>query len=218
LLELAAKHEQLIGVVGWLDPFADSFADEYGLLRNNPYFIGIRLDRSVFERCKEGVPDRLIDHLHLLEEDGFPVDLLITPEYMPIVLKWFISVPNLKAVINHLGSPPIQDGSLEPWNSYMHMLSQYPNVYCKWSGMITPAGGMNPHLIIPYIRITADLFGPGRIMFGGDWPVALMAGRFEEVIELFEHLLPDEWRDNEFNQVRFSNALKFYFGTEAKEG
>lgn len=216
LLELAAEHERIIGVVGWLDPFSDSFADEYGLLRNNPQFVGIRLDRSVFERCQEGVPGNLIENLRLLEEDGFPVDLLITPEYMPAVLQCLKHLPNLKAVINHLGSPPIRDGALQPWNDYMHKLSKYPNVYCKWSGMITPAEGMNPDKLEPYIRITAVLFGPDRILFGGDWPVALLAGSYTEVVDLFEQLLPNYWNEAELHQVRFSNALKFYFGEEGE--
>ena len=101
----------------------------------------------------------------------------------------------------------------------MQKLSQFPNVYCKWSGMITPAGGMNPHLLETYIRITAQLFGPNRIMFGGDWPVALLAGTYTDVVDLFEQLLPVDWSESERSQVRYYNALHFYLGTtEAKEG
>lgn len=212
LLELAGKNERILGVVGWLDPFADSFADEYRRLRNNPKFVGIRLDRSVFEPCKEEVPNRLIVHLRLLEEDGFPIDLLIGPENMPTVIKCLKFVPNLKAVINHLGGPPIRTGEIEPWSAYIDELSAFLNVYCKWSGMITPADGMNPARLVPYIRHTAERFGPNRIMFGSDWPVALMADTYHDVVQLFEQLLPDHWSDKERANVRMHNAKTFYFG------
>ncbi|MEC0090021.1 amidohydrolase family protein [Paenibacillus macquariensis] len=215
LLELARNDERILGVVGWLDPFASSFADEYRHLRNNPQFVGIRLDRSVFEQCKEQVPDRLIEHLRLLEKDGFTIDLLIGSENMPTVIKCLRCVPHLKAVINHLGGPPIRDGGngeLETWSTYMDELSSFPNVYCKWSGMITPAGGMNLKLLESYIRLTADRFGPNRIMFGSDWPVALMAGTYNDVVQLFERLLPEEWDDKDRTRLRNFNAKTFYFG------
>ncbi|MDQ0897878.1 MULTISPECIES: amidohydrolase [unclassified Paenibacillus] len=217
LLELAGENERILGVVGWLDPFADSFADEYRRLRNNLQFVGIRLDRSVFVPNTEQVSDRLLKHLRLLEEDAFPIDLLIGPENMPTVIKYLKSVPNLKAVINHLGGPPIRTGEIEQWSAYIDELSAFPNVYCKWSGMITPAGGMNPHLLAPYIRHTAERFGPNRIMFGSDWPVALMAGTYNNVVQFFEQLLPKQWSDEERANVRMHNAKVFYFGNEDSE-
>ncbi|KRF43799.1 amidohydrolase family protein [Paenibacillus sp. Soil787] len=217
LLELAGKDERILGVVGWLDPFADSFVDEYRRLRNNPQFVGIRLDRSVFEPNTEQVPDRLVEHLRVLEKDGFPVDLLIGPENMPTVLKCLRFVPHLKAVINHLGGPPIRNGELELWSAYIAELSGFTNVYCKWSGMITPAGGMNPERLAPYIDYTAEKFGPQRIMFGSDWPVALMAGTYSDVVQLFEQLLPKQWNDMERASVRNNNAKAFYFGIEESE-
>jgi L-fuconolactonase len=212
LLELAGQNEQILGVVGWLDPLEDSFVDEFKRLRYNPQFVGIRLDRFVFDRCKEEVPDQLIAHLRLLEEDGFPIDLLIGPEQMPTVIKCLNSVPQLKAVINHLGGSPIRTGEIEIWSDYINALSVFPNVYCKWSGMITPAEGMNPEQVAPYIRHTVERFGHHRIMFGSDWPVALMAGSYDDVVQLFEQLLPDQWSDEERANVRMHNAKGFYLG------
>jgi L-fuconolactonase len=212
LLELAGQNEQILGVVGWLDPLKDSFVDEFQRLRYNPKFVGIRLDRSVFDRCKEEVPDQLIAHLRLLEEVGFPIDLLIGPEQMPTVIKCLNSVPLLKAVINHLGGPPIRTGEIDIWSDCINALSVFPNVQCKWSGMITPAEGMNPERLAPYIRHTAERFGPHRIMFGSDWPVALIAGSYDDVVQMFEQLMSDQWSDEERANVRMHNAKVFYLG------
>ncbi len=214
LLELAEQHDRVIGVVGWLDLFSESFRDEYGLLRNNPRFVGIRLDRSIFEECTERVPDLLLEHLRLLEEDGFTVDLLIRPDNMQGVIQCLRHVPQLKAVGNHLGIPPYREGVMEPWAEYIDDLSRFPNVYCKWSGMITQAAGLNNQQLASYIHHTSERFGANRIMFGSDWPVALQAGSYKDVVDLFEQLLPDQWGVMERKQVRMANALAFYFGTE----
>lgn len=212
MLELADRDERIVGVVGFLDPFADSFIDEYRRLRNNPRFVGIRLDRSIFVPNAEQVSDCLLKHLQMMEEDGFSIDLLIGPDNMPTVLQYLKLVPQLKAVINHLGGPPIRTGEMELWATYMDELSAFPNVYCKWSGMITPAEGMHPERLAPYIRHTAERFGPKRIMFGSDWPVALLAGSYDDVVQLFEQLLPDQWTGEERANVRMHNAKDFYFG------
>lgn len=212
LLELASQDERILGVVGYLDPCADSFADDYKRLRNNPLFVGIRLDRAIFETYKDQVSDQMIVNLQLLEVDDFKVDLLISTEQCPAVLKILNQVPNLKAVINHLGGPPIRTGEIKIWSDYINKLSEFPHVYCKWSGMITPAEGMNPERLAPYIRHTAEQFGPNRILFGSDWPVALMAGTYVEVVQLFEQLLPDHWSDQERANVRMHNAKAFYLG------
>lgn len=212
LLKLAEKDMRILGVVGWLDPYADSFADEYRLLRSNPRFVGIRLDRSVFHGWTDQAPDHLLEHLRLLEEDQFPVDLLIGPAHMPAVLHCLRKVPRLKAVLNHLGSPSIPDGKIEPWSEYINELAEFPHVYCKWSGMITPAGGMNSTLLAPFIHHTAERFGPERLMFGSDWPIAIQAGTLEDVLQLFEQQLPKHWDDAERTRVRRLNARQFYFG------
>ncbi|MNR30889.1 Amidohydrolase [compost metagenome] len=78
--------------------------------------------------------------------------------------------------------------------------------------MITPAEGMNLERLAPYIRHTAEQFGPKRILFGSDWPVALMAGTYKEVVQLFEQLLPDHWSEQERANVRIHNAKALYLG------
>jgi L-fuconolactonase len=33
----------------------------------------------------------------------------------------------------------------------------------------------------PYVEFAIELFGPGRLMFGSDWPVAELAGGYQRV-------------------------------------
>ena len=52
--------------------------------------------------------------------------------------------------------------------------------------------------IRPYVEFAIELFGPGRLMFGSDWPVAELAGGYERVwaaISLILGELPPADRD-----------------------
>jgi len=57
-----------------------------------------------------------------------------------------------------------------------------PNVFAKISGL--DAGGADDWTavdIAPYIDRALELFGPERLMFGSDWPVANLRGGYSKV-------------------------------------
>ncbi|MCP4617684.1 MAG: amidohydrolase family protein, partial [Bradyrhizobium sp.] len=59
---------------------------------------------------------------------------------------------------------------------------------CKLSGMITEADFDNwtPADLSRYVERVVGAFGPGRCMFGSDWPVCLLAGSYDQVIEALD--------------------------------
>ena len=80
----------------------------------------------------------------------------------------------------------------------MKAIARYPNVHCKVSGMITEANweSWSYDELEPYLDVVFSAFGVERIMFGSDWPVCLVAGTYEQVVELVErytsHLSTDQ--------------------------
>jgi L-fuconolactonase len=52
-------------------------------------------------------------------------------------------------------------------------------VYAKVSGLYPPQPGWTAADIRPYVEFAIELFGPGRLMFGSDWPVAELAGGYQ---------------------------------------
>ena len=57
-----------------------------------------------------------------------------------------------------------------------------PNVYVKVSGLNTAASpAWNAAELKPYIDYAIDCFGADRLMFGSDWPVAILAGNYAQV-------------------------------------
>ena len=93
-------------------------------------------------------------------------------------------------MLDHIAKPRIGDGLTTPWKEQMLELAQRENVYCKLSGVATEAEWANwtEDQLLPYLEIALEAFGPSRMMFGSDWPVALLAieyGQWIGVVEKF---------------------------------
>ncbi len=95
-----------------------------------------------------------------LERRAIPLDLVGGLRLVPRIAERF---PALRIVIDHLGAPFADD-----WARLLEDAAACPNVFCKLSGLtrITPSPG-------PPVRHALTLFGPGRLMFGSDWPDSL---------------------------------------------
>ena len=79
--------------------------------------------------------------------------------------------------MNHISKPDIAGGVTEPWASQIAELRDHPEVHCKVSGLVTQANpdSWTPEDLRPYVAHVLDVFGQDRVMFGSDWPVALLA-------------------------------------------
>ena len=62
----------------------------------------------------------------------------------------------------------------------------------KLSGLVTEADVRHwtPDDLRPFVETAVELFGPGRVMFGSDWPVCLVAGSYAEVLDALRASLP----------------------------
>ncbi|MDR6553750.1 amidohydrolase family protein [Paenibacillus qinlingensis] len=211
LLELAKTWPVISGVSGGLDPFAGLFYEQLESLKANSRFTGIRLNGSAFRSERSEIDqNKLRSALVALMQADLTLDLLVQPADLADVASYLEELPQLKTVVNHLGCPNIREQQMEPWRTDMKRLSSLPGVAVKLSGMITMAGGFHPERIRPYIDQLLEIFGSGRLLFGSDWPVALQAGGYRDVINLFEAVLPDNLAEGEKGMIRAGNASRFY--------
>lgn len=119
---------------------------------------------------------------------GLAYDLLVTPVQLPAALATARALPQVRFVLDHCGKPPIASGGWQPWAGRIAELAALPNVTCKLSGLVTEADWLawRPQDVLPYARHVLDTFGPHRVMYGSDWPVATLAGRYADVYALAE--------------------------------
>ena len=86
-----------------------------------------------------------------------------------------------------------------------------PNVAVKLSGMVTEAdwATWSPGDLRPFVGRVAEWFGAGRLMFGSDWPVCLLAGSYHAVLGALVDTLP-AMSPAELDQVLGRNAQRVY--------
>jgi len=186
MLAHAADHEWIGAVVGWV-PLEDAgeaarVLDEKYLA--NPWFKGIRhLNHD------EADPDWLIrpaviDGLRVLQERGLAYEVVaVHPLHLGHVSALARACPDLTIVVDHLAKPPIASRDYDAWKSDLRAAAEHPNVHAKVSGLNTvadPETWTGEDLVEP-IGFAVEVFGPGRLMFGSDWPVAILAGDYAKV-------------------------------------
>jgi len=213
-LALAAAPGVIAGVVGWADLTAPDVAAEIARLRQVPggdRLAGIR--HLVQDEPDPGWLDRpdVRRGLRAVGDAGLPYDLLVRPAQLPAVLRVASDLSEVRFVLDHGAKPDIASGQREPWASLIAELARRPNVTCKLSGLVTEAAaGWTGAQIIPYAGRLLDCFGPGRLMFGSDWPVCTLAARYDEVLALATDALGSQLTPAELDTVFASNAIRTY--------
>lgn len=124
----------------------------------------------------------------LLPKYGFSFDICIYHPQFANVLKFVRQCPEVFFILDHIGKPGIRDGLTEPWKSHIREMAALPNVMCKLSGVTTEADHANwtRDQLRPYIDHVIGCFGFDRIMYGGDWPVAELAGKYTDWLEVLD--------------------------------
>jgi L-fuconolactonase len=213
MLELADKHDSIAGVVGWLDFDDPAWQAAYERFKAHPKFAGIRVMIQEMKDPREALRPHVIEALRRFAAEGLPVDLLAVSHQLPAVIELLDLVPGLHAVIDHICKPQIAAAVFEPWAGQMKEIAErHPGVYCKLSGMVTEADHRQwkPEHFTPYVRHIVNAFGPGRLMFGSDWPVCLLAASYSQVLDVLRGALPDSLTEEELEAIYGGNAAKFY--------
>ncbi len=212
LLSLADESPSILGVVGWLDLFDQDHRSHYNRFKRNPKFVGFRIMIQDMRDPYRILEPAFVKALRGYVEEGVPIDLLLLSDQLEPTIQLLKLVPNIHAVIDHMAKPRIRAGEVEPWLSFMQEVASFPNMYCKLSGMVTEAdhGSWKPENFTLYIRHILNLFGTERVMFGSDWPVCLLAGSYDQVVEVLTRALPENWSETQLRGLFGENAMDFY--------
>ena len=185
MLAQAAEHEWIGAVVGWVPLYAHKLAENaLGRYMANPLFKGVR-----HLNHEEADPDWLIrpeviDGLRLLEERELSFDVIaVHPLHLKHVPALAEACPDLRMVIDHLAKPPIASGDYGVWKAELATAAEHPNVHAKVSGLNTAADweAWTAADLVESVGHALEVFGAERLMFGSDWPVAILAGDYAKV-------------------------------------
>ncbi|MDN4597235.1 amidohydrolase family protein [Leifsonia virtsii] len=202
MFAVAAQQPMVAGVVAWVD------------LRD-PSAVGDALDSWAAAGPLVGIrhlihdeadPDWLAQpavhrSLAVLASRGLAYDVIgVLPRHLEHAVALADELPELRLVVDHLGTPPVGSEAGE-WGRLIDELGSRPNVFVKLSGLTTlgPAGRASAGDLRPYVDRALDAFGPSRMLYGGDWPVSTLATPYAETFavarELIAALTPAERDD-----------------------
>ena len=211
LLGLAEKNTWISGVVGWVDLMAQDIEEKlehfssYKKLKGFRHIVQAEPDENFMlnEKFRNGIGQ--------LKNYNFTYDILIYPHQLPTAIMLTEKHPDQKFVLDHIAKPSIKKKEIEPWASGIKELAKNPNVFCKISGIITEADHRNweSKEIYPYLDIVFNAFGYDRLLFGSDWPVCLLAGLYNQVINLIDEYMKNASDENK-EKIFGKNAVSFY--------
>jgi L-fuconolactonase len=185
MLTQAEDYDWIGAVIGWVPLLEPSQArkdlERYG---KHPKFRGIR--HLIHDEPDPDwvVQPQVIEGLKVLAEFELIFEIVaVFPNHLKHVPTLAEHVPDLTLVVDHLAKPPIKDKQMGAWAEQLAAAARYSNVYAKVSGLNTAADWANWSAadLKPYIDFAIEQFGANRLMFGGDWPVCLLAGDYAKV-------------------------------------
>jgi L-fuconolactonase len=188
LLELAAKHKEILGVVGWAPISSPHFENSLNALSTNPKFVGLR-------HVVQAEPQGFLDSedfnrgMRTLRGTGLVYDILIVEHQLEEAIRFVDRHPQQVFVLDHIAKPKIEAGELEPWSTQIRELSKRSNVCCKLSGMVTEDSWSKWSIdsLRPYLDTVVDAFGAHRLLAGSDWPVCLVAANYMQWWQLLRN-------------------------------
>ena len=211
LLEHARTNDFILGVVGWF-PLADTnVRDLFDKYSNNQLLKGVR--HVVQDEPDDNfiLDDQFNRGVSLLKDYNWVYDILIYERQLGPSIQFVDRHPEQIFVLDHIAKPRIGDSAMEPWKAQMYEISKRENVSCKLSGIATEAkwNEWKKEDLIPYMEIALDAFGPSRVMFGSDWPVAKLAVEYGPWVEICRDFISN-LSDNEKSLIEGRVALEVY--------
>lgn len=212
LLQLADENPHIKGVVGWVDLQSDNAEKQLQSFAAHPRAVGVRHVIHDEEDVNFMLRPEFINGIKLLEKFGLAYDILIFPKHLPNTIQFVKQFsPNQIFILDHIAKPFIKEGTITPWKEQIEELAQFPNIFCKVSGMVTEADWKNwtPENIKPYLDVIFKAFGPERIMIGSDWPVCLVAGEYAKVMGVVTSYIANLTEQDKANVLGI-NAINAY--------
>src|SRR5437868_5459655 len=78
--------------------------------------------------------------------------------------------PDTRFILDHCGNANVQAKDRTQWQRDIGAVAKRKNVVCKVSGIVVTAkpGAWSADDLAPIVNHTLEVFGPDRVMFGGD--------------------------------------------------
>jgi L-fuconolactonase len=200
VLNQAANHPIIVGMVGDLIPGTASYQEDLERLHANPLFLGIRYgnlwnrDLAVDAQKPEFLPG-----LKMLAERGLVLDSANPdPSLIRAIAGVADQLPALRIVIDHLPTArvPADAAARDEYWSLLRHLAQNKNIFVKLSEVaaarIEETGG--PNFYRERLDALWDIFGEDHVLYASDWPNSDHHATYEETISIVRNYVEPKGR------------------------
>jgi len=212
---LAAIDERIASIVPWAPLELGEGADEeVAELADNDLVKGIRRIIQFESDAEFCLRPGFVRGVRNLANHGLHFEVCLKgDEQFANCLDLVEQCPEVRFLLNHIGKPYIKDGIMQPWSDYLRRFASQPNTWCKVSGLANEADwtSWTDGDVRPYLATVFEAFGWERVMFGGDWPVALHATDYHRWVNTLERqALALGASPAELRMLFADNARRFY--------
>jgi predicted TIM-barrel fold metal-dependent hydrolase len=152
-----------------------------------------------------------IKGIRLLGEFGMSFDICVRPGELSDAAKLIDVCPDTRFILDHCGNANVQAKDRSQWERDMAAVAKRKQVVCKVSGIVVSArpGAWTADDLAPFINHTLEVFGPDRVMFGGDWPVCTKTATYKQWVEALQTIVQGR-SEPEQRKLLHDNAVEFY--------
>lgn len=189
--ELAKSDVRIKGMVAHADvDRGSSVRDQLDQLKRFPLVKGVRRLIKYEQDDSFCVSDRFLQGVQALSDYGYTFDVCISYPQTERAIELVEKCPDIRMVLDHMGTPLVKDAVIKPWQRLMSRLAENPNIYCKVSSILTEANWRRyeTEQVRPFVEHLLEVFGPGRCMWGGDWPVSAEAAPYHDHLRVVDEI------------------------------
>ena len=193
------------GVIGWLPIASPSFPSLLERYAANPKLVALR--HVVQDEPDDAfiLRDDFNSGIDRLRGTGLVYDILVFQRQLANAIRFVDRhAEDQVFVLDHIGKP--RTDAFDEWKRLVRELAKRPNVFCKFSGVVTEVGTSHDRIRACFDTVL-DAFGPERLMWGSDWPVVTA------------HLAYGEWLRRSMEiaaELSESECARLFGGTAAE--
>ncbi len=186
---------RLLGVIASARPEDEGFEAHLDAI-THPRLRGIRrVLHTQPDELSQGT--RFRENVSRLGARGLTFDICVLQRQLPLARDLARAAPETTFVLDHCGVPDIAGNDAptgegwKQWKRDVTALAELPNLNVKLSGITVYAAEeqRNTEALRPYADVLLETFGPGRMVWGGDWPVCNLGSGLPRWCELTDELL-----------------------------
>lgn len=210
MLSLADADAAIKGVVGWVDFDSPDAPDRIAERAGQKKLVGLRPMIQDIADPDWMLSPHLTPAFGAMAQHGLVFDALTLPKHLKNLARLLARHPDLPCVIDHGSKPDIATGALDAWAADMAHLAATTNARVKLSGLVTEAAtDWRTDDLRPYTDHIIAQFGPTRVIWGSDWPVATLASTYGRWWDTTQTLLSD-LPAHDKAAILGLNAIEFY--------